>query len=100
MTAKWLNKVLDIGVVREHKKLNLAFVATPLIPEITNVIAGCGCTDCDYDPKTRLLNVVFKAGNIPTHILEDEQPFTKMITVVYKDSTTEELFIKGTKIRT
>lgn len=99
MTTNWLNKVLDIGKIRENKRLKLAFVATPLIPEIINIIPSCGCTDVSFDSKTRLLNVLFKSGKIPNHVQGNTQSFNKMITVVYKDNTTEELFIKGTKIK-
>lgn len=95
----WLNKVLDIGKIRENKKVNLAFVGTPVLPEIINIIPQCGCTEVKYDPKTRLLNVVFKSGKIPNQVTGNAQSFNKTITLVYKDNTTEDLFIKGTKLR-
>ena len=95
----WLNKVLDVGKVREGKTLKLSFVATPAIPEIINIISACGCTTPGYDEKLRLLNVTFKSGKIPNHITGNSQSFNKLITIVYKDNTTDELYIKGTKIR-
>jgi hypothetical protein len=45
-----------------------------------------------------MLNVVFKTGNIPNHIIENQE-FSKIITVVYKDGSQDELFINGIKLR-
>lgn len=95
----WLNKVLDVGRIAEGRKMKLGFIATPSLPEIAAITAACGCTNPSYDPKLRVLNVLFKAGKIPNQVQGNEQPFNKLITVVYKDNTTDQLYIKGIKIK-
>ena len=94
----WINKVIKVGNVKQNKILNLYFVATPQIRGISMIVPGCDCTVCEYDAKKRMLNVVFKTGNVPIHIIGN-QDFTKIITVLYKDGSQEELFISGTKLR-
>ena len=94
----WINKVIKVGNIRPNKILPLSFVATPYIKEITLIVPGCGCTTCEYDDKKRMLNVVFKTGNIPNHIIGNQE-FSKIITVVYKDGSQDELFINGIKLR-
>lgn len=94
----WISKEINVGNIRQHKILYLSFVGTPQIKDINLIVPGCGCTDCEYDANKRILNVVFKAGNIPNHIIGN-QDFSKVITVLYKDGSQDELFIHGTKLR-
>lgn len=94
----WIKKEINLGNIREHKISKVSFVGTPFIKEVALIIPGCGCTDCEYDSAKRMLNVTFKAGNIPNHI-HGNQEFNKLITILYKDNSQEELFITGTKIR-
>jgi len=94
----WISKEINVGNIRQHKILYLSFVATPQIKDINLIVPGCGCTDCKYDTNKRMLNVVFKSGNIPNHI-SGNQDFNKMIKVLYKDGSHDELFISGTKLR-
>lgn len=94
----WINKTLVLGNIREGKTLKLSFVATPYIKDISLIVPGCGCFNCEYDIKKRILNVTYKVGFVPNHIT-DNQEINKSITVLYKDGTQDELYINAIKTK-
>jgi hypothetical protein len=90
--------VKNIGNVRKGKTIIVDFEALITIPVITNIISSCGCARTTYDVNTRILKVVYKAGNIPKHITGN-QVINTTISVYYNDHTSEILTIKGLKLR-
>ena len=94
----WINKEINIGQTRQNKTLYVSFIAKPTIKEIHHIIPACGCTTFRYDDIDRKLNVTYKAGNIPKQI-SGNQNINKLITVIYKDGSEDQLFITGIKTR-
>ena len=90
--------VKNIGSIRKGKIIKLQFEALPTIPVITNLISSCGCAKVVYDPMTRILNVTYKAGEIPKHITGN-QNINASISVYYSNGDMEVLNIKGLKLR-
>ena len=90
--------VRNIGSIRKGKVIKLQFEALPTIPVITNLISSCGCAKVVYNPITRILNVTYKAGEIPKHITGN-QNINASISVYYSNGDMEVLNIKGLKLR-
>ena len=90
--------VKNIGSIRKGKVMKLQFEALPTIPVITNLISSCGCAKVVYNPMTRILNVTYKAGEIPKHITGN-QNINASISVYYSNGDMEVLNIKGLKLR-
>lgn len=90
--------VKNIGSIRKGKVMKLQFEALPTIPVIANLISSCGCAKVVYDPMTRILNVTYKAGEIPKHITGN-QNINASISVYYSNGDMEVLNIKGLKLR-
>ena len=97
--SHWKNTEIRIGQIKRYNSKTVIFEANWNIPVIDNIIPSCGCTSVKYYPTLRQLKVDYKAGEIPKHISGNSQPIDKKITIVYQDGTSENLFIKGTKIR-
>ena len=90
--------VKNIGSIRKGKVMKLQFEALPTIPVITNLISSCGCAKVVYNPVTRILEVTYKAGEIPKHITGN-QNINASISVYYSNGDREVLNIKGLKLR-
>ena len=90
--------VKNIGSIRKGKIIKLQFEALPTIPVITNLISSCGCAKVVYNPITRILEVTYKAGEIPKHITGN-QNINASISVYYSNGDMEVLNIKGLKLR-
>ncbi len=90
--------VKNIGSIRKGKVMKLQFEALPTIQVIANLISSCGCAKVVYDPMTRILNVTYKAGEIPKHITGN-QNINASISVYYSNGDMEVLNIKGLKLR-
>ena len=90
--------VKNIGSIRKGKVMKLQFEALPTIPVITNLISSCGCAKVVYNPMTRILEVIYKAGEIPKHITGN-QNINASISVYYSNREMEVLNIKGLKLR-
>ena len=90
--------VKNIGSIRKGKVIKLQFEALPTIPVITNLISSCGCAKVVYNPMTRILEVTYKAGEIPKHITGN-QNINASISVYYSNGEMEVLNIKGLKLR-
>lgn len=99
MGKHWVSSDVNIGNIKVHRSAVIKFQAKVDIPEISDLIPDCGCTKLKYDPTTRILNVTYSAGNFPKQIVGNQQIINKRITVLYKDNTTDVLYIKGTKLR-
>lgn len=94
----WANNIIDIGTVSRNKKIVIKFQALVGIPKIINLHADCGCTKIKYDDKLKVLQVIYSSGEIPKHI-PGNQIIEKKIVVIYEDNSTEQLLIKGIKVR-
>ena len=90
--------VKNIGSIRRGKIVKVNFEALPTIPVITNLISSCGCAKVVYNPMTRILEVTYKAGEIPKHITGN-QNINASISVYYSNGEMEVLNIKGLKLR-
>ena len=90
--------VKNIGSIRKGKVLKVNFEALITIPVITNLISSCGCAKVVYNPMTRILEVTYKAGEIPKHITGN-QNINASINVYYSNGESEVLNIKGLKLR-
>ena len=90
--------VKNIGSIRKGKVIKLQFEALPTIPVIINLISSCGCAKVVYNPMTRILEVTYKAGEIPKHITGN-QNINASISVYYSNGEMEVLNIKGLKLR-
>ena len=88
----------NIGSIRKGKVIKVRFEALPTIPVITNLISSCGCAKVVYNPMTRILEVTYKAGEIPKHITGN-QNINASISVYYSNGEMEVLNIKGLKLR-
>ena len=90
--------VKNIGSIRRGKIVKVNFEALITIPVITNLISSCGCAKVVYNPMTRILNVTYKAGEIPKHITGN-QNINASISVYYSNGDMEVLNTKGLKLR-
>lgn len=90
--------VKNIGSIRRGKIVKVNFEALITIPVITNLISSCGCAKVVYNPMTRILEVTYKAGEIPKHITGN-QSINASISVYYSNGDMEVLNIKGLKLR-
>ena len=90
--------VKNIGSIRRGKIVKVSFEALITIPVITNLISSCGCAKVVYNPMTRILEVTYKAGEIPKHITGN-QNINASISVYYSNGEMEVLNIKGLKLR-
>ena len=90
--------VKNIGSIRRGKIVKVNFEALITIPVITNLISSCGCAKVVYNPMTRILEVTYKAGEIPKHITGN-QNINASISVYYSNVEMEVLNIKGLKLR-
>ena len=90
--------VKNIGSIRRGKIVKVNFEAVITIPVITNLISSCGCAKVVYNPVTRILEVTYKAGEIPKHITGN-QNINASISVYYSNGESEVLNIKGLKLR-
>ena len=90
--------VKNIGSIRKGKVMKLQFEALITVPVITNLISSCGCAKVVYNPMTRILEVTYKAGEIPKHITGN-QDINASISVYYSNGEMEVLNIKGLKLR-
>ena len=90
--------VKNIGSIRRGKVVKVNFEALITIPVITNLISSCGCAKVVYNPVTRILEVTYKAGEIPKHITGN-QNINASISVYYSNGEMEVLNIKGLKLR-
>ena len=88
----------DIGSILRGKIVKGNFEALITIPVITNLISSCGCAKVVYNPMTRILEVTYKAGEIPKHITGN-QNINASISVYYSNGDMEVLNIKGLKLR-
>jgi hypothetical protein len=98
---KWIKSVVDLGNIKENKKVNFSFTSTvPL--DIVMVKPGCAsCTQVSaYNKETKSLPVAFKPGKISKHLQKTlgYQEFRKNIIVYYKDGTKEILLFIGRMI--
>ena len=90
--------VKNIGSIRRGKIVKVNFEALITVPVITNLISSCGCAKVVYNPMTRILEVTYKAGEIPKHITGN-QNINASISVYYSNGDREVLNIKGLKLR-
>ena len=90
--------VKNIGSIRRGKVVKVNFEALITIPVITNLISSCGCAKVVYNPVTRILEVTYKAGEIPKHITGN-QNINASVSVYYNNGEMEVLNIKGLKLR-
>ena len=90
--------VKNIGSIRRGKVVKVNFEALITIPVITNLISSCGCAKVVYNPVTRILEVTYKAGEIPKHITGN-QNINASVSVYYSNGEMEVLNIKGLKLR-
>ena len=90
--------VKNIGSIRRGKIVKVNFEALITIPVIVNLISSCGCAKVVYNPITRILEVTYKAGEIPKHITGN-QNINASISVYYSNGDMEVLNIKGLKLR-
>ena len=90
--------VKNIGSIRRGKIVKVNFEALITVPVITNLISSCGCAKVVYNPMTRILEVTYKAGEIPKHITGN-QNINASISVYYSNGEREVLNIKGLKLR-
>ena len=90
--------VKNIGSIRRGKIVKVNFEALITIPVITDLISSCGCAKVVYNPMTRILEVTYKAGEIPKHITGN-QNINASISVYYSNGDMEVLNIKGLKLR-
>ena len=90
--------VKNIGSIRRGKIVKVNFEALITIPVIVNLISSCGCAKVVYNPMTRILEVTYKAGEIPKHITGN-QNINASISVYYSNGDMEVLNIKGLKLR-
>ena len=90
--------VKNIGSIRRGKIVKVNFESLITVPVITNLISSCGCAKVVYNPMTRILNVTYKAGEIPKHITGN-QNINASISVYYSNGDMEVLNIKGLKLR-
>ena len=90
--------VKNIGSIRRGKIVKVNFEALITIPVITNLISSCGCAKVVYNPMTRILEVTYKAGEIPKHITGN-QNINASISIYYSNGDMEVLNIKGLKLR-
>lgn len=93
----WKKAEIDFGTMRKNSSRIFTFEALPGLPEIVGLEADCGCTKPKYDPMTRQLQVVYKAGEIPKQLGKNAQVVRKAIAVLYKDGTSEVLRLRGIK---
>ena len=90
--------VKNIGSIRRGKIVKVNFESLITVPVITNLISSCGCAKAVYNPMTRILEVTYKAGEIPKHITGN-QNINASISVYYNNGESEVLNIKGLKLR-
>jgi hypothetical protein len=95
----WKENEIRFGNVKQGNSKTVTFEGLPDQPEIKEMEAYCGCTSLKYDSSTKTLTVTYKAGNIPAHI-QGNQVIDSRIDIHYTNGETEQLAIKGLKIRT
>ena len=91
-------QVIDFGTMKRNSSKKFTFNAELDIPKIVDISVACGCTKVKYSEADRTLTVEYKAGNIPNQVLGN-QAVHKTVGIQYKDGTSEELVIKGYKVR-
>lgn len=97
--SNWNTFEKKVGELKVRDKVTVKFEANESIPDIKQLKASCGCTQPIYDAETRILSVTYTAPRFPKHIKGSTQNIKKSITVIYKNGTTDVLYITGTKIR-
>ena len=93
----WEETKQSFGIIKEGKSIKFSFKHNINCPEIISIASSCGCTRISYKPNDKTLEVIYKSGFVPKHLIEQE--VNKTITVTYRDGTEELLSIVGTKIR-
>ena len=93
----WKETSIDLGVVPANTTRKLEFIGTLYLPEIKQIEVSCGCVKAKYDSKEKKLKVVYKAGNVPNHIITGLQPISQAIAIQYIDNNIEVLRINGVK---
>lgn len=90
----WINKTIDLGKVKPHKKYKALFKSVKEL-DIVTVTTSCGCTTTKpYNKDTKILEVTFTPKNIPVHLRHlEEQKVSKRIRIYYKDGGSEVLSI-------
>ena len=91
-------QTIDFGSVKRNTSKEIIFTAEKTIPTVVDISVGCGCTKVKWYQDTKILKVIYKAGEIPNQVIGN-QDVSKTVTMYYKDGTEETLTIKGIKIR-
>jgi len=94
----WKENEIRFGSILQGKTKTLTFEGLPSLPEIKEIEAYCGCTSLKFNSVTRILTVTYTAGNIPNHI-QGNQVIDNRIDITYSNGESEQLAIKGIKIR-
>jgi hypothetical protein len=94
----WYSTEASFGTILQGGSTTVRFKAKVDIPPILEIKAGCGCTQPQYNPITRILTVKYQAGLIPDQHIGNEL-VSRKLTVHYADGSTEKLVITGVKVR-
>jgi len=75
-------------------KVTFVFQGLENMQEVRKFEPSCGCTNLNFDKKSKKLSVVLSTGKIPPHLKkEGDYTATKFISVIYMDDTIETLII-------
>lgn len=95
----WKQNEIRFGNVLQGKSKVITFEGLPDLPEIKEIETFCSCTSVKFDSESKILTVTYQAKNIPTHI-QGNQVVDNRIDITYSNGESEQLSIKGLKIRT
>ena len=88
---------VDLGETKEGEKLSVSFELfdKDSFDLITKVKSSCGCTTEELSKKNKNVVLVYKAENVPYHLLGlGYFTPTKKVKVFFKDGSSEILAIK------
>lgn len=94
----WKSTTINLGVIKAGGARKVLFEALPTIPKIANIVPYCGCTDPNYNEKTKILKVTYSNKAIPSQV-QAPQLINKKIDIFYSNGEKETLIIKATKVR-
>lgn len=99
MENYWVEKEIDLGMIKENTTTILQYNSLVNIPKISDIRPGCGCTSASFDEDTGVLSAKYNSGDIPYHLENKNQEFNKVIRVEYIDGTQDYLKFRGTKVK-
>ncbi len=63
----WKQREVNLGEVQAKVKKDVVFEYEGDI-NVKEIIPGCGCTECKWNPETKELRVQYMPGSVPFHL--------------------------------